>query len=74
MSDDFIRGPQCEELDPTEVGQFLVEMYKDFEELYSIEENSNLKKKLGSGNEDTSFDYDFYGDGEYEKPINQNSI
>lgn len=63
----FITNPQCEELNPEEVGQFLVEMYKDFEEFYSLEENSDLNKQ--SGNEDTSFDYDFYGDGEYEKPI-----
>lgn len=65
----FITNQQCEELNPEEVGQFLVEMYKDFDELYSLEENSNLNKQLGLGNEDTSFDYDFYGDGEYEKPI-----
>ncbi len=52
MMDDFIMSPQWEELDPRDVGQFLVEMYEDFEELYSLEENSNLKKQLGPQNED----------------------
>jgi hypothetical protein len=32
--DDFIVRVQCEELDPEEVGQLLVDMYNDFEELY----------------------------------------
>jgi hypothetical protein len=34
MTDDFIVRVQCEELDPEEVGQLLIDMYKDLEELY----------------------------------------
>ena len=34
MTDDFIVKVQCEELDPEEVDQLLIDMYKDLEELY----------------------------------------
>jgi hypothetical protein len=37
--DDFMVGPQCEELDPEEVGYLLIDMYKDLEELYGDDKN-----------------------------------
>jgi hypothetical protein len=37
--DDFIISSQCEELDPEEVSQLLIDMYKDLEELYGDDIN-----------------------------------
>lgn len=37
--DDFIISPQCDELDPEEVGQLLINMYKVLEELYGDDIN-----------------------------------
>lgn len=44
---DFIVKVQCEELDPEEVGQLLVDMYKDLEELYGDDKNEKSIDKNG---------------------------
>jgi hypothetical protein len=39
MIDDFVVKVQCEELDSEEIGQLLIDMYEDFEELYGGDKN-----------------------------------
>ena len=40
--DDLIVKVQCEELDPEEIGQLLINMYEDLEDLYGDEQNEKF--------------------------------